>query len=713
MSFTTKFRSCSTGVTRFSYIPYCRTARSFSLNAARARGALIDVHPEVEEALSSNRPVVALETAVITHGFPYPGNVSLGMALENTVREQGAIPATIGLIGGRIKIGLKNQELERLASGENRPAKISRRDITTAMALKSDGGTTCSATLIFAALAGIKVFATGGLGGVHRGGESSMDVSADLHELTRCPVALVSAGIKSILDIPRTLEYLETLGVPVLTYGSNREFPAFFSRRSGVDVRIQVFQSSAAHIHLQAPWNVNDPAKAAEILYKQWQLGMDNGTLFAVPIPGEFEEVGESIQQAVDKAVAESVANGVDKLGKEATPWLLSRVGELTQGASRASNIALLQNTALVGGVARNIAEASHRILSTSNENALSSILVSPIGHDAFGRHLSEQTKQLGMRIDGFVQSDDPTAVCNMILDQDGNLLSGIADMDIAARLEADPIITLVDRHNPGVVALDGNLSPATLQGVVEHCNAKDIPVFFEPTSVVKSAAIMTSISSSLDSFPGKPPIAFASPNTLELAHMYSSAESLGLTARQAWWETIDDLSLGSSFRLDVERLSRLPVDVENTAKGSLAFLNSEGLIQMAVKLLPFFQHLIIKCGERGVTVVMWKSGLHLSNSPWGKLNSDMTRRRIIAHNKAKDTCVIVQHFSPHFLDKVVNVTGAGDSLVGALLAKLTQDPHTFWSPDTLQKAFSISQSAAVLTLKSSQAVSPLLSDMN
>ncbi|KAG5638659.1 hypothetical protein H0H81_011211 [Sphagnurus paluster] len=329
-----------------------RSARPLSqLSAVLKRNAPIDIHPEVQEALCTNKPVVALETALVTHGFPYPENLKLALSLEKIVRSTGCIPATIGFIRGRVKIGLEEADLQRLADRDTQASKISRRDIAAAIAMKADGGTTCSSTLVFAALAGIKVFATGGLGGVHRGGENcmsntspgvtnafsinplAMDVSADLNELTRCPVGLVSSGVKSILDIGRTLEYLETLGVPVFTYGPSREFPAFFSRHSGFN----------------APWGVNDPVTAANIIHTQWQLGMNNGALIAVPIPPEFEEVGMSIQKAVDQAVAESEDNGVSKKGKQATPWLLNRVAELTQGTSLVSNIALLENSALIG----------------------------------------------------------------------------------------------------------------------------------------------------------------------------------------------------------------------------------------------------------------------------------------------------------------------------------------------------------------------------
>ncbi|EIM92538.1 uncharacterized protein STEHIDRAFT_117545, partial [Stereum hirsutum FP-91666 SS1] len=266
--------------------------------------------------------------------MPHPTNLDTALSVERNVASTGAVPATIGLIGGRIKYGLERGELEYLADTTTESVKLSRRDLAAAMALKRDGGTTCSTTLILAALAGIKVFATGGLGGVHRGGENSMDVSADLLELSRSPVGLVSAGVKSILDIGRTLEYLETIGVPVFTYGKTNDFPAFYSRRSG----------------FKSPWRLDDPQTAAQVLLTHDKLNINTGVLFGVPIPETYEAIGERIQEAVEQAVAESEGNGMAKRGKEATPWLLKRVGELTEGKSLASNIALIENTALVGG---------------------------------------------------------------------------------------------------------------------------------------------------------------------------------------------------------------------------------------------------------------------------------------------------------------------------------------------------------------------------
>ncbi|KAF5384895.1 hypothetical protein D9615_001481 [Tricholomella constricta] len=768
-----------------------RTARTFSLlSTALERDAPIDIHPEVQHGLATNRPVVALETAVVTHGFPYPDNLKLAMSLETIIRSTGSIPATIGVIGGRIKIGLEKQDIERLASKDTNPAKISRRDIGPAIALKADGGTTCSATLIFAALAGIKVFATGGnarLGGVHRGGENcktiAMDVSADLNELTRCPVGLVSSGVKSILDIGRTLEYLETLGVPVLTYGTSREFPAFFSRHSGFN----------------APWNVTDPMTAAKILHTQWQLGMNNGALIAVPIPVEFEAAGILNQKAVDQAVNESEANGVSKRGKEVTPWLLARIGELTQGASLASNVALLENTALVGGriaveyqklatipyfphpaiptaatkislppanliiigsaavditaqaqedtskslamhstapgsvtlslggVARNIAEASHRVMSSHSPH-LSSMLLSPIGDDAFGRLLAEETAQLGMRVDGLIRSDKRTAVCNMVLDSHGGLLSGVADMNITTTVEDYTVISHVQMHQPRLVALDGNLSSDTIKNVVEHCIQNDIKDQLknainmisilvgqasnnEPTSVVKSTAILPAIAASLDIRPSQAPIAFSSPNMLELAQLFSSAETLNLTSHPAWWHVIDNLALGSAFRADLEQLARKNVSDGDPSKGNLSFLLEQGVVQMAVKLLPFFQHLVIKCGEQGVLVVMRVSEPEVLVSPWAVKHSQTSQRTIIARGKSNEV-IVLQHFPPHPIEEVLNVTGAGDSFVGALLANILQHPDAFHDPKKLSDAMFAAQNAAILTLQSRRAVSPLLSNI-
>lgn len=297
--------------------------------------SLLSISEEVQDAIEHGKPVVALETALVTHGMPRPTNLETALALEQCVRESGAIPATIGIVRGRIHVGLSQHQLELLADTKNTvSSKISRRDIAAVCAKRGNGGTTIAGTMVIAHLAGIKIFATGGLGGVHRGGENSLDISADLTELGRTPVTVFAGGVKSILDIGRTLEYLETQGVPVITYGKTAEFPAFFSPRSG-------FKSA---------YNVESPVEAADIIHHGDLLGLSNGCLFGCPIPEEYARVGEKIQLAVNQAVEESKQNGMDKRGKEVTPWLLQRVNELTNSASLENNIALLENAARIGG---------------------------------------------------------------------------------------------------------------------------------------------------------------------------------------------------------------------------------------------------------------------------------------------------------------------------------------------------------------------------
>ncbi|TFY72885.1 hypothetical protein EVG20_g132 [Dentipellis fragilis] len=807
-----------------SFASQARGARGLpsSLSRVLEKGAPIDVHPEVEDALRTNKPVVALETTIVTHGMPYPANRDTAQTVERNVRSTGAIPATIGMLGGRVKIGLDAKQLEHLADTASNPGavKLSRRDLAAAIALKKDGGTTCSTTLILAALAGIKVFATGGyavallphvceltkflldrLGGVHRGGEASMDVSADLHELSKCPVGLVSAGVKSILDIGRTLEYLETLGVPVVTYGPTNDFPAFYSRKSG----------------FHSPWVVNDPRTAANLLYSQYQLGMNNGALFAAPIPEAYETVGQDIQRAVEQAVQESEANGMSKRGKEVTPWLLNRVKELTQGQSLASNIALIENTSLIGGriaveyarlviegsseqpfsskgalypgvslppastslpavpvqtqdgparlmvigsaavditartipstgsdldrglhstspgsislclggVGRNMAEAAHRILVSQSPSLASAVsLVSSIGNDSFGRLLVDETRQMGMRTDGIAAVDSHgSAVCNMVLDGSGSLIGGVADMDVIKSLSKEKVLEQISQRSPALVALDANISADLMNAVVKHCVSNNIQTFYEPTSVIKSTTILPAISAALDASPAShshsySPITYTSPNLLELVELYASARDVHeLTSHARWWSTIDNFAIGAEFRMALEQLARLSASISTTTNsksksksegtGTLSFLVDQGIAQMAINLLPFFQHIVIKCGELGVIVVMRVSG---GSSPWALERSNPRRRYIVAHGRSET--VVLKHFPAHELagNTAVNVTGAGDSLVGALLAMLTENPSLFQDEKMMDDAIEVAQRAAIATLGSELAVSPTLS---
>ena len=289
----------------------------------------MDIKPEVEKALEEGTPVVALESTIISHGMPYPKNVETALAVEDVIRKNGAVPATIAIIGGRIKIGLTADEIEYMAKADN-VLKVSRRDFPLVISQKLDGATTVAGTMIAANMAGIKVFVTGGIGGVHRGAGESFDISADLEELKMTDVAVVCAGVKSILDIGATLEYLETAGVPVITYGTD-VFPAFYSRESG-------FTSEC---------RIDDTAKIADLIRTKEQLGLRGGILIACPVPAEDEIPFDKMDVVIKQALEECEEKGIKC--KRITPFLLSRVKDLTEGSSLEANIKLVLNNADIG----------------------------------------------------------------------------------------------------------------------------------------------------------------------------------------------------------------------------------------------------------------------------------------------------------------------------------------------------------------------------
>lgn len=285
--------------------------------------------PEVEQALKAGKPVVALESTIISHGMPYPKNVETALNCERVCRENGAVPATCAILGGKLCAGLSEAQIDYLGREGMKITKASRRDIPLLIAKGMDGATTVAATMIVAAAAGIRMFATGGIGGVHRGATKTMDISADLEELAKTPVCVVCAGAKSILDLNLTMEYLETKGVPVVGYGTD-ELPAFFTRESGVKLN----------------WRLDEPADIAAAVNAQRDLGYAGGLLVTNPIPAEWSMDAKKINAAIDKAVAEAEALGVH--GKEVTPFLLKAVTDITGGSSLASNIQLVYNNVKV-----------------------------------------------------------------------------------------------------------------------------------------------------------------------------------------------------------------------------------------------------------------------------------------------------------------------------------------------------------------------------
>lgn len=287
----------------------------------------LDVNPEVAAAVAAGKPVVALESTIISHGMPYPQNVETALNVEKIIRDNGAVPATIAIIGGRLKAGLTPEEIEYFGKKGTKIAKASRRDLAALCAKGEDGATTVTTTMIIAHMAGIKIFATGGIGGVHRGAQQTFDISADLEELASTPVMVICAGAKAILDLPLTLEYLETHGVPVVGYGT-KELPAFYCRHSG----------------LQVDYEMDTPEEIAKMFKAQRDLGLKGGILVTNPIPEEYAMDEAVINKAIDEAIKEMDAKGIK--GKACTPFLLAKVAEITGGDSLASNIRLVYNNA-------------------------------------------------------------------------------------------------------------------------------------------------------------------------------------------------------------------------------------------------------------------------------------------------------------------------------------------------------------------------------
>lgn len=287
----------------------------------------LEISPEVSKALQEGKPVVALESTIISHGMPYPQNVQTALSVEQTIRDNGAVPATIAIIGGKLKAGCTPEEIEYLGKKGQAVTKASRRDLPVIVARGADGATTVATTMIIAAMAGIRVFATGGIGGVHRGAETTMDISADLEELAQTPVMVICAGAKSILDLGLTLEYLETKGVPVIGYGTE-ELPAFYTRKSGFKV----------------DYRLDTPEELAAAFQAKVEMGLQGGMLVTNPIPEQYSMDADYINAAIDRAIAKSRELGIK--GKETTPFLLAEIKDITDGHSLEANIELVLNNA-------------------------------------------------------------------------------------------------------------------------------------------------------------------------------------------------------------------------------------------------------------------------------------------------------------------------------------------------------------------------------
>ncbi|XP_009820713.2 uncharacterized protein LOC104265083 [Gavia stellata] len=651
-------------------------------------GAYFRIQPSVQKAVMEGRPVVALESTIITHGMTYPQNLSMAREVEAIVTSNGAVPATVGILRGRIHVGLTDEELEFLASSKN-VVKVSRRDLPFVLSQGLSGGTTVSGTVIAAHKAGIPVFVTGGIGGVHRGGENTLDVSADLTELGRTPVAVVSAGVKSILDIGRTLEYLETQGVCVAAFGESREFPAFFSRQSS----------------FQAPYHVRNEEEAAELIASTLGLGLSSGVLIAVPCPQERAASGEVIEEAIQQALSEARSKGIT--GKELTPFMLQKLNELTDGKSLDSNLALIQNNARVGsciavalsklqkarrkgnlprredttppqpvvigginvdfiakaqnrvilvggqtnagrvrrtfgGVGRNLADCLSRLGQTP-------LFLSAMGKDEHSESILHYCHHMNMSAVLQLEGKNTATYCAVITSA-GELSVGLGDMDIHHQITEQYVSQFKENLcQAPLVCIDGNVPLSTIQYVCQLAREHQLAVCYEPTDENKASKPFLS-----DSWKA---LTYISPNLQELRAI--------------------NRTLGNP--LPAELPSRLE-DVVHTA------------MALARPLLAHLRCVVVTLGAHGILLC-------------GKSLGGSTSLRPGAHGQTAAASLCATHYPAIHISKeeIVNVSGAGDSLMAGILAGMLAQHDT----DTCVRMGLL---AASLSLRSYEPISPEIS---
>ena len=513
---------------------------------------------EVSEALRNGSPVVSLESTIITHGMPYPTNLEMATQVEDIIRSAGATPATVAIIGGRIHVGLDSCQLAELATCSTPAVKTSRRDLPVVLSQGMNGGTTVSGTMIVSHMAGVEVFVTGGVGGVHRGGADTLDISADLTELGQTPVTVVSAGVKSILDIGLTLEYLETQGVCVAAFGESRAFPAFYTSNSG----------------FTAPYNITSCRDAAKLIMANKDINSSSGILIGVPIPETEAAHGDMIEEAIKTAVEEAKDKNI--VGRDVTPYILSRLNDLTGGASLKANLALVKNNARVGaGIAVELANlrnsCSHRPAVTRPESGSPTVvggsiydfvvrlsegelslsggthggclrsshggvgrnvasalgrlgasprLMSAVGDDREGRDIVREGSEAGIDTDMVLVDDDGrTATYTAFLDSLGDCKFGVGDMEIHSKVSPEYIMSREEElSRSSMIICDGNLSESSVHTLLQLCSSHSVPFFYEPADLSKATKPLTS--------PHHDAITFTSPNLNELNSMLATLPS-------------------------------------------------------------------------------------------------------------------------------------------------------------------------------------------
>ncbi|XP_040294718.1 pseudouridine-metabolizing bifunctional protein C1861.05-like [Bufo bufo] len=632
----------------------------------RQKSSAFRIHPRVKEALAEGQPIVALESTIITHGMPYPQNISMASEVEEIVRANGSVPATVGIIKGKVHIGLCDEEIKFLATSKD-CVKVSRRDLPYVLSQGLSGGSTVSGTMVTAHHAGIPIFVTGGIGGVHRNGENTMDISADLTELGRTPVAVISAGVKSILDIGRTLEYLETQGVCVSTFGDSRDFPAFFTPSSG----------------FKAPYHVRNEEEAAQLIASSLELRLDSGVLISVPIPSEYAASGLMMEEAIRQALEEARLQGI--VGKEVTPFLLRRVNEITGGKSLDSNIALIKNNAKVGS---RIAVALSKILnpkggkgkdlhhheglgdklSDSRPVVIGGINVDFIAkaaqdnmefggqtnpgqvHQSFGgvgRNLADCMSRLGYRplfISAVGQDDlsdsvfrycshmdmmgvahlksHNTATYCAVISGSGELSLGLGDMEIHHQITEKHVSQFADRLcRARLLCIDGNVPVSTIQYVCEIARQNSVPVCYEPTDIDKASKPFTSNCWTA--------LTYISPNLKELLAIN---RTLGY---------VDDIDI--------------PCELEDIVDTS---------ISLSLPLLENIHCVIVTLGAHGVLLCGHRREGTVSLHAKDKVSRD-------------DLCAVHYPAAPIPPEEIINVSGAGDSLMAGLLTGVLAEYDT------------------------------------
>ncbi|EME81311.1 uncharacterized protein MYCFIDRAFT_204263 [Pseudocercospora fijiensis CIRAD86] len=719
------------------------TARHRSI-ASNSR--YFQVSEEVRQAISEKKPVVALESTIYTHGFPYPENLALASRLESLVRTNGAVPATIGILEGVARVGLRTDELRRLIAEPGSPdlLKVSRRDLAFVLGLKNsqgksfNGGTTVSGTMVLAHMAGIKIFGTGGLGGVHRGAEQTMDVSADLTELGRTPVAVISSGCKSFLDIPKTLEYLETQGVAVATFADGRtgnvDFPAFYTRESGI----------------KSPMVLADEEAAARVVMAQQTLGLQSGLHFANPIPEQHSVAFEVMEKAINQALEAALTAGAT--GNAATPYILAKIKEITGSKSVEANTALVEANVVraakvavalqrleqnqptdifvagslavdlacdftprpdsnlqspelqtsnpaqiaqsLGGVGHNVARAAHLLGAKVR-------LCSAVADDLTGKSALEALTFAEMSTAGIktlpTTSGHRTAQYIAINDKSKNLVLAMADMSILEKVSTEIFEKFwrpqLHATNPSHLVVDGNWGSEYLS--LWLSSTTKTFVSFEPVSAPKSITPFLLPPNTLSVFPN-PSIHLTTPNTHELVSMHTAARKNALFTRPDWWKILDSFGIPSSG-------ARSQLSLLTTPK-----LVDEGIPQMCIQLLPFIPCILTKLGSEGVllTQIIPSGDPRLGDGEYapyilsrnqnqnedqeGSAVGGVYMRLFPAIEKVRD-------------EEVVSVNGVGDTFLGTLLAGMVKKGKEGRVEDFVDFA----QRGAVLTLKSRESVSP------